>query len=174
MQVARKLNFEDPETLLYVRIGYATTQVLTLAAYFYVASKIRAKKDMTTLKYVEPPSPLSGESDKVITTTVRDYDLGETSKLIRAVYMAVAMMGFMHIYMKFTQPLFIQGLMGLKSLYEAKPIQIHLFGKPAEGDLKRPFKASGGLFPGMEAQTDKYSVEKAEKAAKEAASKKDD
>ena len=62
--------------------------------------------------------------------------------------MALAMMAFLHIYMKFTQPLFIQGLMGVKSLYDAKLVQIHILGKPAEGDLKRPFKAAGGLFGG--------------------------
>lgn len=56
-------------------------------------------------------------------------------------------MGFMHIYMKYTQPLFIQALMGIKALAEAKPVAIHVFGKKAEGDLKRPFKA-GGLFGG--------------------------
>jgi hypothetical protein len=48
--------------------------------------------------------------------------------------------------MKFTQPLFIQGLMGLKGLYEAKPVAIYIFGKPAEGDLKRPFKQPPGMF----------------------------
>lgn len=58
------------------------------------------------------------------------------------------MMGFLHVYMHYTQPLFIQGLMGLKNVYDAKPVQIYIFGKPAEGDLKRPFKASGGMFGG--------------------------
>ena len=36
--------------------------------------------------------------------------------------------------------------MGLKNLYDAKPVAIYILGKPAEGDLKRPFKAGGGLF----------------------------
>jgi hypothetical protein len=49
--------------------------------------------------------------------------------------------------MKYTQPLFIQALMGLKNLYDAKPVAIHLLGKPAEGDLKRPFKAAS-MFGG--------------------------
>ena len=48
---------------------------------------------------------------------------------------------------RYTQPLFIQALMGLKNLYEAKPVAIHVLGKAAEGDLKRPFK-TGGLFGG--------------------------
>jgi len=57
------------------------------------------------------------------------------------------MMAFFHLYMKYTQPLFIQALMGLKNLYDAKPVAIHIFGKPAEGDLKRPFKAAS-MFGG--------------------------
>lgn len=86
------------------------------------------------------------DSGGLVTTTVRDYDLAETSKLVRGVYMGVLMMAFLHGYMKYTQPLFIQGLMALKNLYEAKPVAIHIFGRPAQGDLKRPFKSGGGLF----------------------------
>lgn len=55
-------------------------------------------------------------------------------------------MVFLHLYMKFTQPLFIQGLMGLKGIYEAKPFALYILNKPAEGDLKRPFKQPPGLF----------------------------
>lgn len=58
------------------------------------------------------------------------------------------MMGFLHVYMKYTQPLFVQALMGLKNLYEAKPVAIYIFGRKAEGDLKRPFKGAPSLFGG--------------------------
>lgn len=51
------------------------------------------------------------------------------------------MMAVMHGYFKFTQPLFVQALMGIKGLFDAKPVAIHLLGKPATGDLKRPFTA---------------------------------
>lgn len=37
--------------------------------------------------------------------------------------------------------------MGLKGLYDAKLVSIYIFGKAAEGDLKRPF-AAGGMFGG--------------------------
>ena len=56
--------------------------------------------------------------------------------------MGIAMMAVMHIYFKFTQPLFIQALMGFKTLYDAKLVAIHILGKPATGDLKRPFKVA--------------------------------
>ena len=64
---------------------------------------------------------------------------------MRSVFMGVAMMGVMHIYFRFTQPLFIQGLMGIKSIYDAPLISIHLFGKPAVDSLQRPFKAPSML-----------------------------
>lgn len=59
------------------------------------------------------------------------------------------MMTVFHLYLKYTQPLFIQALMGLKNLYDAKPVAIHILGKPADGDLKRPWKGQsmfGGMF----------------------------
>jgi len=166
MQLARKIPFDDPEVLNYARIGYVVTQLTILGIYYYTSMVIKKKNDQTVLKYVEPPSAMSpGEEGKLVTTTVRDYDLAEVSKLLRALYMGIAMMAFLHGYMKFTQPLFIQSLMGLKGLYDAKPISIHILRRPAEGDLKRPFKAAPGLFGGAAGgpQTDKAAITEAEK-----------
>jgi hypothetical protein len=117
---------------------------------------------------------MSGESSGgLVTTTVRDYDLKETSQSVRSVYTGVAFMVFLHGYLKYTQPLFIQSIMGLKALYESKEIALHLLGQKAEGDLKRPFKAAPGLFGGMtQPATDQASIKEAEKAAK--APKKDE
>jgi len=38
---------------------------------------------MTVLKYVEPKSALNPDSGGLVVTTYRDYDLEETSKLVR-------------------------------------------------------------------------------------------
>ena len=62
--------------------------------------------------------------------------------------MGIAMMGVMHLYFNFTQPLFIQSLMTLKNVYDAKLVQIYIVGKEAKDDLQRPFKSSS-LFGGM-------------------------
>ena len=56
--------------------------------------------------------------------------------------MGIAMMAVMHLYFKFTQPLFIQAVMGFKGLYDAKLVAIHILGRSATGDLKRPFKVA--------------------------------
>ncbi|EIW83621.1 inorganic phosphate transporter [Coniophora puteana RWD-64-598 SS2] len=163
MQVARRIPFDDPEVLNYVRFGYITSQAIILSVYFYISYKIKQKNDQTVLKYVEPSSPMSADSGGLVTTTVRDYDLSEVSKLLRGAYFGVAMMGFFHIYMKYTQPLFIQALMGLKNLYDAKPVAIHLLGKKAEGDLKRPFTAASMFGAAGGPQTDHASIAEAEK-----------
>jgi len=58
-------------------------------------------------------------------------------------------MTFLHLYLKYTQPLFVQAIMAFKSLYEAKTVKIHVLGQKADGDLKRPFKSGAGLFGGV-------------------------
>ncbi len=84
-----------------------------------------------------------------MTTTVRDYDLNETSKATRGVFTGIAMMAFLHLYMKYTQPLLLQSLLPVKAALESKPALIYIWGKKPEGDLKRPWKAAspfGGLM----------------------------
>jgi len=166
MQLARKIPFEDPQTLLYVRVAYVAVQATVLGLYYFVSMKIKSKNDLTVLKYVEPKNPMAPESGGLVTTTVRDYDLAETSKAMRGVYTGVAMMVFLHGYMGYTQPLFIQSLMGLKGLYDSNEVKLHILGTPATGDLQRPFKAPPGLFGNTGPQTDAASIKAAETEAK--------
>ncbi|KAF7317891.1 Inorganic phosphate transporter [Mycena kentingensis (nom. inval.)] len=174
--VARKIPFEDPQILYYVRIGYVAVQVLVMSIYFYISMTIKAKNDKTVLKYVDAANPMTQEPGQLVNTTVRDYDLGEVSKLLRAVYTGVAMMAFLHGYMKFTQPLFVQAIMGLKGVFEATPFKIHVLGQKAEGDLKRPWKGAGGMFGAAAGgpQTDSAAIAEAEKRVAGVSNKKDD
>ena len=74
-----------------------------------------------------------------------------------------------HGYMQYTQPLFIQSLMTVKSVLESNPAKLHIWGQKAEGDLTRPFKSAGGLMESLTGkaggpQTDAASIKAAEKA----------
>jgi len=86
--------------------------------------------------------------------------------------MGVGMMGFMHLYMKYTNPLLIQSIIPLKGAFEGNLVKIYLFGEPAVGDLKRPFKAGGGIMGALQGgngnaiASDKKSVEAAERAGR--------
>jgi len=165
MQVARKIPFDEPDVLNYVRLGYVVSQVAILAVYYFISFKIKQKNDLTVLKYVEAANPMTQEPGKLVTTTVRDYDLSETSKLLRSAYLGILMMCGLHGYMGYTQPLFVQGIMGLKNLYDAKPVMIYILGRAPEGDLKRPFKAGNSMFGAAAGgpATDAASIAEAEK-----------
>jgi hypothetical protein len=125
--------------------------------------------DLTTLKYVEPAPMGSAEEPKLVTTTVQAYDLQQLRALYKSQVMGVGMMGVMHLYFKYTNPLLIQSIIPLKGAFEGNLVKIHLFGQPAAGDLKRPFKAAGGIMAGLQGGNiadDKKSIEAAEKAGR--------
>jgi hypothetical protein len=71
--------------------------------------------------------------------------------------------------MKYTQPLFIQGIMTVKGALESNEAKLHLWGKKAEAELSRPFKSAPGLLDQLQGkasgpQTDAASIKEAEKA----------
>jgi hypothetical protein len=99
------------------------------------------------LKYVDSPQPFSGEQPPLVTTTVQDYDTTQLKSGIKSAAMGIGMMGVMHLYFGYTQPLLVQSIMPIKSVIESKVAQVHLLGKAPVGDLKRPWK-TGGLFAG--------------------------
>ena len=111
----------------------------------------------------------SGEDPKLVTTTIQEYDNSQLQSAYKAQLMGVAMMAFMHIYMKYTNPLVIQSIIPVKGVFEGNLVKVHLFGQPAVGELKRPWKATGGMM-GMGGQggpvTDKASVEAAERSGR--------
>ncbi|KAI1084619.1 inorganic phosphate transport PHO88 [Whalleya microplaca] len=169
MQVSKRIPFDDPNVLNGVRALYIVSNLIIAGISVYVQLQINKKKDLTTLKYVEPAPMGSSEEGKLVTTTVHAYDSAQLKNSFRSQMMGVAMMCFMHLYMKYTNPLLIQSIIPLKGAFESNLVKIHLFGKPASGDLKRPFKQAAGLMGGLQSgppQSDKKAVEAAERAGR--------
>lgn len=136
---------------------------------YNVKSNTDNNKDTTLLKYIEPAPAGSGEPEKLVTTTNREYDQQQLQAAYKQQLMGVGMMAFMHLYLKYTNPLLIQSILPVKGVFEGNIAKVHLFGKQtATGDLKRPWKAAAG-FMGMgggEIKTDKASIEAAERAGR--------
>lgn len=169
MQVSKRFNFEDPTILFYLRAIFAVGQVITILIYLFVRFKIQQKNDLTTLKYLDQPNKLAGESEpKLITTTVKDYDLKQVDSAIKGLFTGYLMTGFMHLYMKFANPLVMGSISPVKGALECNIVKIHLFNQPAVGDLKRPFKPAPSLLQGLtgasDIKTDKASIQRAETA----------
>ncbi|WFD19012.1 phosphate transporter (Pho88) [Malassezia caprae] len=174
MQIAKRIPFDDkPEYVRYAQLAYVLSQLLCLGVFYFCSLQVKKKNDLTVLKYVNAKVPTvrpsthmqSQEPGELVTTTHRDYDLAEISKSIRGVVMGMAFMAVMHLYMGYTNPLVIQSIIPLKNALESNMAKIWIWGMPATGDLKRPFKPAPGLFSGMNQgpQTDKASVKEAEK-----------
>ncbi|KAJ0120882.1 hypothetical protein N8I77_003537 [Diaporthe amygdali] len=168
MQVAKKVPFEDPNVLNACRGLYVLSNLIIMGIYLYIRTKIDKKKDMTTLKYVEPAPMGSTEEGKLVTTTIHAYDMAQLKQAFRSQLMGMAMMVVMHFYFKYTNPLLIQSIIPLKSAFEGNLFKIHVLGQPASGDLKRPFKAAAGFMSGMQGppESDKKAVEAAERAGR--------
>ena len=170
MQVSRRLDLENPDILFYVRVFYLSCQAIGLAVYLLTRYKINKKNDLTTMKYVEPANPMGGNPEpRAVVTTVKEYDLQQVDQLTKSVFTSLAMMGFMHLYMKYTNPLVMQSVSSVKSALEANIVKIHVFGVPASGDLKRPFKAAPNFLLALtggagEVKTDKHTVDSVEAA----------
>ncbi|KAJ9642893.1 phosphate transporter (Pho88) [Coniosporium tulheliwenetii] len=169
MQASKKIPFDDPNVLNGIRAMYVLSNLIIAGIYVYIMQQINKKKDMTVLKYVEPAPMGSAEEPKSVITTVYAYDMQQCRALFKSQLMGVGMMAVMHLYFKYTNPLIIQSIIPLKGAFEGNLAKIHLLGKPASGDLKRPWKAAGGFLSGLqggEIKTDKKSIETAERAGR--------
>ena len=109
----------------------------------------------------------SQEEPKSVTTTIHAYDQAQLKSLFKAQLMGVGMMGVMHIYFKYTNPLLIQSIIPLKGAFESNLVKIHVLGQAASGDLKRPWKQASMMgMQGAEIKTDKKSIEEAERSGR--------
>ncbi|KAI9627753.1 hypothetical protein H4Q26_017190 [Puccinia striiformis f. sp. tritici PST-130] len=151
MQVARKIPFDDPQVLFGMRMAYVTSQVLCLSAYYWLSHKIKTKNDTTT-----------NEPGKLVTTTNRDYDLGQSSSGLRSVLMGVLMMCFLHLY-EILCPIFLQSIMPLKRFMIISLFQIH-YSSTCNRDLKRRSKPPDLWELLRMAKTDAKSIKEAEQA----------
>lgn len=168
-QAASRVPFDDrPELVLYARLGYIASQLLSIGVLYLCAVYVKRKNDETVLKYAEPKGPMSHEPGELVVTTNRDYDLMEIQKSVRLVILSMVFVAGLHLYWSYTQPLLIQSILPLKSALQSQEVKIWIWGKPATGELKRPFKSGPGLF-GQQAsqgpQTDRASIKEAEAAA---------
>jgi len=143
--------------------GFLLCKVATI-----FGSRANSATDTTLLKYVEPAPLGSTEEPKAVVTTNMEYDTQQVRTSYRSQAMGLFMtLGVMHLYFKYTNPLLIQSILPIKSALESNLAKVYLFGQPAIGDLKRPWKAAGPFgMAGGDVKTDKKSVEAAEKSGR--------
>ncbi|KAI8091174.1 inorganic phosphate transporter [Gilbertella persicaria] len=172
-QVTKTFDLDNPEYLNSIRYTYLGSQIVIFMLSLYLLSIIRKKNDNTPLRYVEPGGKTwdgSESPEKLINTTVKDYDIQEAEKQMKNNFTSIAIIAFLHLKFGYVQPLIMQSVMGFKAFFLTKEAQIHLLnGKTTNGELRRPFRVEGPLSMISEKRqpkTDKGSIKRAEKAMK--------
>ncbi|KAI8911057.1 inorganic phosphate transporter Pho88, partial [Gorgonomyces haynaldii] len=69
----------------------------------------------------------------------QEYDLGQAKALAFQNVLGAAIIVFMHLKWGYLRPMLLQSVLGLRTLSAAPIVQVYLFGKPATGDLARPW-----------------------------------
>jgi len=151
VQLSRKLDLENPDTVNMVRVVYGISQALLLVVMYLIKMKIDAAPNKTIIEYEEStPSlsqPTGGQKKRM---TIQEYDLQEWQSQFKQTLIPIAMIVGLHLYGGFTQPLIIQSILPWKALYSTPLVQIYLLGKRAEGPNARPYKKPNpleGLIP---------------------------
>lgn len=162
-QVSRFLDLQEPTTLLIIRVLYVSSISLAFIILQLTKRKIRKNNNLKIIKYIKSGNSLMKEPEKLQIVTIRDYDLDQLQSSINGIYSSLAMMGFMHLFMKYNNPLFMQFISPMKSAMENTLVRINLFGKKDDG--KRPFKATplfGKIPTGDDMRSDRKSIEQLE------------
>ncbi|CCK71484.1 PHO88 family protein KNAG_0H00680 [Huiozyma naganishii CBS 8797] len=177
MGASRFIDMENKTVILYIRVLYCSCAAVTWLLYQLTAARINRANDLSLLKYAEPPqnallaaTSLAEDTSRprLKVTTVHDYDMESIQAALKSLYQSLAFMLFLHLYLKYNNPLFMQAIGPVKGALENNVVKIHLFGKPATGNLRRPFRAESLLskFSGGsdEVKTDKKTIEALEMA----------
>jgi Phosphate transport (Pho88) len=161
VQATKHLDMTDPAILFYFRLAYITSQVLLLALAALTLYRIRQKNEINnSVRVPEPqtpsnpwqPSAETTSAPKMITMSVRAYDVGKVREFISQTVFSFFFLLFLHLKFEFVHPLLLQSILPLKNALFMPIFQIHLFGRPPIGDLERPFKAPKSPFADLFAQ----------------------
>lgn len=124
--------------------------------------QIKSKNNLKTIKYQNQKSAMQtllkgGASDAeepVLTKTIAEYDLEQVETLIKGMYTSWLMMGGMHFYMKYTQPMVMQGISPIKSVLEHPLFKAYIMGE----EVERPFGQQAAAAPKEETKKPKKKL----------------
>jgi len=157
-RLINSLNHDDPKAVSRARLSFVGYLLLTQVLIFFSRIKIATLNDETTVEIPAQPNPLAGlfapppgededsssekgaaKQQKTEKMTARDYDLKELNQMRNALVFPILFSAYLHLKKGLVKPLMIQACLGIYQTLTSPLIQIHIFGRSAEGELARPF-----------------------------------
>ena len=62
--MAKRVPFDDPDVLTYVRIAYVATQVTVLAVYYYVGQQVRSSSAECSARVSRPHATCADQEEE--------------------------------------------------------------------------------------------------------------
>jgi hypothetical protein len=160
----RYLPFDEEQNLLVGRSLFALKLVITLLVALVVYMRISStpQKDTDVVKEHE------SKGEVIPTMSVHDYDKAQLVSFLKAQIIPTAITLGIHYKFNYVQPLYIQAVMSMISLYDWNLFQIYMLKKDGTTNkaLKRPFVAANA--PGIMESMNKKVQEASEEADKKA------
>lgn len=131
---ARKLDSEDEQIVLYLRIAYGVTQFVIVCCVLFMFMKAHALKSSTEgekIVYIPPtPTPFSDPNQKKRYTEVKigEHVFSLTTSLIGSTLFGMAFTVGLHIYRGVTVGLAMQSVMGPFGLFESPLVKLFFLG----------------------------------------------
>ncbi|ORZ41022.1 inorganic phosphate transporter Pho88 [Catenaria anguillulae PL171] len=151
---------EGENHLLYIRIAYAASQILVALAIMDLKRRIIAKNDETKMSW----RLASAAGGAKVFGTIKEYDLEQQASLMKQHLTGAVLITAIHLWGGYLQPILLQVFMPWKTFATGPLFSLYYLGKPAEGDLKRPFAQQspfGGLVSAPEEGDTKAEGKKA-------------
>lgn len=147
MYVASYIDASNSNTVWLTRTAF----VAAVGAFLYIIMLLRrsiaSQNDATIVKYMKKVK-VEGKRKprkKEIEQTVAEYDAEKLATWSRTTLFMEAFVLFLHVVFDMYTPLLISLFTTPVTVLDSPLVQIHLLGRPATGDLARPFTEEVGF-----------------------------
>eukprot|EP00294_Goniomonas_avonlea_P009299 CAMPEP_0114557822 /NCGR_PEP_ID=MMETSP0114-20121206/10040_1 /TAXON_ID=31324 /ORGANISM="Goniomonas sp, Strain m" /LENGTH=227 /DNA_ID=CAMNT_0001743145 /DNA_START=36 /DNA_END=719 /DNA_ORIENTATION=- len=141
IMLMNKVSLDEPEyeeRRIALLIAFAIVQLLQFGCMAAIMSKIRSKKDTDVV--VVPAQKVMGQThgtDQEM--SVEEYDASKVMEAVKQAVMGGIILGLIVWKVETVKPLFIQVFLTPMTFMDTPLFKVHILGKEATGDLKRPW-----------------------------------
>jgi len=130
------IDWTDPQVILFVRGGYATSITCMFAILVYIYSIVAGKSDDRRVK-IKEKKQFGVVQEEARETTVAEYDREAVAKNIKTLLISMCITGFMHSKYSWVLPLVLQAVHQPITMYNNPLFQIHIL-KQRDGGNNNP------------------------------------
>uniref|UniRef100_A0A7S4R7I3 Inorganic phosphate transporter n=2 Tax=Alexandrium monilatum TaxID=311494 RepID=A0A7S4R7I3_9DINO len=152
--------------LPHMRVLFVAVQLLSLGTLGLLYRRIKLMPSAGERIHVPALRQWGQELRPAVQQSASEYDISKLTEQLQQLVVGCCILGFIHLKWGYVLPLALQSLSTPLQLVDSPLVQIHLRGRPARGNLKRPFPMVSPFGFPMQSQAGGRSEAKEAKASK--------